>query len=72
MKNVDEEIERIQCALRGLEAKPDPSPELSELIDYYKNQALLLSRRSSKYFKPYRNDLGELVINEFGDCEGDV
>ncbi|WP_105437525.1 hypothetical protein [Neorhizobium sp. T25_13] len=72
MKDLDDEIERIASTLAALEKIAGPSPELKDLIDYYRDRHVKLSRKSAKYFTPYRNERGRLVVNEVGDTEDDI
>lgn len=70
MKNINDEIQRITYTLRNLEANPDPSPQMRELIHYYKLKSVYLQRKPSGHFTPIGDLPRYLILDELGDTKG--
>ncbi|AVA21590.1 hypothetical protein [Rhizobium sp. NXC24] len=69
MKTQEDEIKRITYTLKNLEAYPDPSPEMRELVTYYKYKLLTIERKPESHFRLIGDQRRALILD---DADGDV
>ncbi len=71
-RNTEDEIRRLKWTIAQLTQRTDPPLELVELIQFYQDRLPRLERKAKKAFIPYRNEYGELVLNQHGDTDQDL
>ncbi|MHC2216666.1 hypothetical protein [Rhizobium leguminosarum] len=71
--NANDEIRRLEQCLSQLEDRAEESSEaMKELIRYYRDKMVRLSKKPQRRFVPYRGLDGVMVVNEHGDREDDI
>ncbi|MBA5805350.1 hypothetical protein [Rhizobium changzhiense] len=71
--NTNDEVRRLEQCLSQLEDRAEePSEAMKELIRYYRDKLVRLSKKPQRRFVPYRELDGVTVVNEQGDREDDI
>jgi len=69
--DTDEECERLTSLITTLQSARVPSANMIATIEFFEQKLFHAQRVSWKYFKPYRNSNGQVVVHPVGDTEGD-